>query len=50
MSRALAWIVLCLSPLPAWAGPAEDHFENAVRPLLSNHCAKCHDDKNSRVA
>ena len=48
MTRVLAWVLLLQAPLAAMAGPPEDHFENAVRPLLSAHCAKCHDDKKQQ--
>ena len=44
----LAWIALVVVSPNAWAGPAEDHFENTVRPLLASQCAKCHDDKKQQ--
>lgn len=44
----LAWIALVVVSPNARAGPAEDHFENTVRPLLASQCAKCHDDKKQQ--
>ena len=46
----------CLSALAAFiftgvlamAGPAEEHFENLVRPLLAQQCQKCHGEKKQQ--
>jgi cytochrome c553 len=41
-ARLMALVPLLLLPSIAFAEPARDHFENAVRPLLLARCIGCH--------
>src|ERR1700732_537010 len=35
---------------PCWAAPAEEEFfEKEVRPLLAQHCQKCHGDNKPKA-
>src|SRR5262245_44786091 len=38
----LSAAVLLGGPLPAWAGPPADGYEARIRPVLVEHCYKCH--------
>ena len=42
--------VLCLLGTPAFAAEpaAVEHFEKVIRPLLLNHCNKCHNDSKPK--
>ena len=37
-----SFFMWCLIPGAAFAGPAEDQFEKEIRPILVEHCHKCH--------
>ena len=41
----LTWLLLLALPAPAADPAAVEHFEKAVRPLLVQHCQKCHGEK-----
>ena len=38
-------LVLLLSAWPVLSAPADEFFENKVRPVLAGHCYKCHSDQ-----
>jgi hypothetical protein len=43
-ARPIALLSLLLLAQPSFAGPAEEFFETKVRPLLVEHCFRCHGD------
>ncbi|MEO2089531.1 MAG: PSD1 and planctomycete cytochrome C domain-containing protein [Gemmataceae bacterium] len=43
--RAIVFTLLLAVPAPAADPAAVEHFEKAVRPLLVQHCQKCHGEK-----
>ena len=43
--RAIVFTLLLALPAPAADPAAVEHFEKAVRPLLVQHCQKCHGEK-----
>lgn len=42
MPRLICLALMLLVPAICVAGPAEDRFEREIRPLLLEHCQKCH--------
>ena len=42
---AFAIAIFATAPRAAVASPADEFFENRIRPILANHCYSCHSDK-----